>query len=88
MSVFAGSRRRGSRVTAKNEAGQPVKSGGTAMIRPVCRFDAQGFFNGVYTAQYCVELAFSLARVRVCTLPSGKPCSPCLACIYAVKSIQ
>ena len=28
--------------------------------------------NG-FTTQYIVELAFSLARVRLCTLPSGKP---------------
>ena len=40
----------------------------------------QRFANNEYAAQYFVELAFSLARVRICTLPSGKPRSSCLAC--------
>ena len=32
--------------------------------------------NREYASQECVELAFPLARVRLCTLPSGKPRSP------------
>ena len=33
-------------------------------------------------ARYCVALTFPFGHVRLCTLPSRKPCASCLACIF------